>query len=328
MFSYDGKYKLLNRMSAHNRYNPSIKLVKKHEGRDYDSAPVLTELNNRFSKANKLSNVPLGNKNLVYFTLNYNLDYIFLFLYCLRSLAKFKNTSDYDMLIICPEQYEQIIKEVIAAHNIDMSCTNLYFHHVPVSTDGVEASMNKLKVYGWAEINNYGKVLFLDVDILFNRPVCDLFKLQLTPGVLHATIHATHDHLHTTPYHRIKEYSQLEMHTFKYKGIYAFNAGQFMFMNSPRMLAHFYNIDWLSRAWPDNYFFEQSFMNHYFNTNLISDVQVLLSKFKFMSVHMGEQALNAPGVKIEEATAIHFAGEPCNATAKRKFIRKYCGYLL
>lgn len=308
--------------------NPSIKLVKKHKELSYPTTPVLDELKNRFDKSITLSNEPLGNKNLVYFTLNYNLDYIFLFLYCLRSLAKFKNTSDYDMLIICPKNYSQIILEIIEAYNIDLNCVNLYFHHVPLSDDGVAASMNKLKVYGWADINKYGKVLFLDVDILFNRPVCDLFKLQLKPGILHSTIHAAQDHLHSTPYHSLKEYSLSELNNFKQQGIYAFNAGQFMFINTPRMLAHFYNIDWLSQSWPDNFFFEQSFMNHYFNTNLISDVQVLLSKFKFMSVHMGEHAFNLPGIKMEEATAIHFAGEPCNATAKRKFIRKHCSYLL
>jgi len=46
--------------------------------------------------------------------------------------------------------------------------------------------------------------------------------------------------------------------------IVPFNAGQYMFLNSSRMKGHFSNIRWLKNVWPDEYFYEQSFMNYYF----------------------------------------------------------------
>ena len=59
--------------------------------------------------------------------------------------------------------------------------------------------------------------------------------------------------------------------------ILPFNAGQFLFLNSYRMKLHFENVRWLKNVWPAIYFFEQSFMNHYFVFNDLTD-QVFLNK--------------------------------------------------
>jgi hypothetical protein len=49
------------------------------------------------------------------------------------------------------------------------------------------------------------------------------------------------------------------------KKLKPFNAGQFLFKNTLKMKKHFENIIWLTKAWGGYYFYEQSFLNYYFN---------------------------------------------------------------
>jgi lipopolysaccharide biosynthesis glycosyltransferase len=292
---------------------------------------VLVELDNRFKHACKYAAKPFSDKNLVYFTLNHELNYVFLFMYCLRSLSKYecRNGFKYDILIICPPVMRKVIEELISDYGIKLTCENMYFLDVDVVDDGVEASMNKLKIYAWDGIKRYGKVLFLDVDIVLIKPINELFDIPTVPGVLHSSIHAKMGHLHNVPYHTVgKKYGKEELSVFESKGIYAFNAGQYLFDNSERMLRHFYNVSWFSRAWPGEYFFEQAFMNKYFNGNYISDVCAMEGSIKFVPVYLGDEALDSASKVTEKNAAIHFTGATCNAADKIQFIRKYFSRLI
>lgn len=316
-----------NLMNKNKKINSSFNLVKVNPLKSHSNVEVEAELSKRFQHAERFSKEPFTEKKLVYFTINYNISYLFLFLYCLRSLNKSHDAGcKYDVLIICPAVMEKMINDLIDEYGVRLRCDNLYFHHVPVAADGVEASMNKLKVYGWERIKEYGKVLFLDVDIVFNRCVDELFKLDLKPGILHAGIHMQSMHLHNTVFHKlVNKYTEEELQVFNEKGIYAFNAGQFMFINSESMLRHMYNVSWLSRAWNGPYFFEQAFMNHYFNRYLISDVTLLNDRIKFMPVQLEGDVFNSVN---SDTVFIHFTGEACNAQAKMKFIRKHFSGLI
>ena len=69
---------------------------------------------------------------------------------------------------------------------INLDGINLNFFSVDYVNDGVISSMNKLMIYKWERIKEYGRVLFLDVDILFRRDVSELFDLELHAGILYA----------------------------------------------------------------------------------------------------------------------------------------------
>jgi lipopolysaccharide biosynthesis glycosyltransferase len=182
--------------------------------------------------------------------------------------------------------------------------------------------MNKLKIYQFKGIKQYGKVLFLDVDIIAKESVSELFNLELDPNKLYSAIHRASDHLHSTKYHKLVDYDLAKMNEFRDKGIYAFNAGQYLFVNSARMMRHMYNVDWLSRAWPGEYFFEQAFLNHYFNWFCISDVHLLDRYVKFVSVHLWDKANIVNQYKLSYSI-IHFAGHACDAAKKIDFIRQF-----
>jgi len=297
-------------------------LVRKNEGRPHSQAEVLRELDQRYLDTFNLSVEPLGKKNLIYFTLNYNLEYIDLFIYCLRSIVNKDRPDLFDLLIICPPLFETTINELIEARNIDLKGFKLMFHHVDEAVDGIEASMNKLKIYQFKDINAYGKILFLDVDIMAVEPVSNLFKLDVDPNKLHAAIHSTTLHLHNTKYHRLVDYDAGKMNEFRDAGIYAFNAGQFLFNNSARMLQHMRNVDWLSSTWPGEYFFEQSYLNHYFNWYGISDIDLLDNCVKFEAVHLNNKVGFNWQIKLNYSI-IHFAGHACDAGKKIEYIRNF-----
>jgi lipopolysaccharide biosynthesis glycosyltransferase len=301
--------------------NPSFSLLKRNEGRLYSEDVVLKELNERFNDTFNSSIQPMGKKNLVYFTLNYNIEYIDLFLYCLKSIVNKDEPDAFDLLVICPPVFEKIINELIYDRNIDLKGFNLLFHNVDEAKDGVEASMNKLKIYQFKNIIEYGKILFLDVDIMAKEPISELFKLELDPNIFYSAIHSASDHLHNTKFHKLVDYDLVKMNEFRDKRIYAFNAGQFMFINSMKMMHHMYNVDWLTRSWPGEYFFEQSFLNHYFNWYCISDVHLLELHVKFVAVHLWDRGnLSRPGFSY---SIIHFAGHACDAGKKIEYIKEF-----
>lgn len=294
--------------------NPSINLVRTNSGRNYSTEDVLKELERKYNKAKSLSYLTLGEKNLVYFTINGDNKYLELFDYCLRSLIKNNNRDDFDVLVICPVEYAEVIK----GRNYDL---NIYFHNVPFTDDGVRASMNKLLIHQWEGIINYRRVLFLDVDILCCGSLKAIFNTGINVDLFYSAIHDAHQRLHNLVFHKLVNYKEDKLKEFADNDIYAFNAGQFMFANSLRMQAHMYNVDWLSRAWPDKFFFEQSFLNHYFNWYGLSDTKYLSNVIRFEAVQR-----NAPGMfkdKIPNPLLIHFAGHACDAQKKMEFIEKH-----
>lgn len=300
--------------------NPSINLVRHSDNKTWTEPQVLLEMRNKNKAAMRLSDKAFSKKNLIYFTINYNEEYVELFLRCINNLNKHSHGSSYDILIIT---CDRIKKKIQGDNRFKYRAENVYFHVVPEAVDGIAASMNKLKIYAWDRIDNYGRVLFLDVDIMCINNISRILSLPARPGILHSTIHMAQQHLHQTVYHRLLQYSMTEMNWFKEKDVYAFNAGQFMFINSPRMLAHMAVVDWMTRVWPGAYFFEQSYMNHYFNGFALSDVQLLLPTVWFLAVHLGPRAIMQPHISIENATCIHFSGHACDCQFKLDFINQY-----
>jgi hypothetical protein len=118
------------------------------------------------------------------------------------------------------------------------------------------------------------------------------------------------------------DYDLFKMTEFRDRGIYAFNAGQYLFVNNMRMLHHMYNVDWMTRAWPGEYFFEQAFLNHYFNWYYLSDVHLLDRHVKFVAVHLWNKADLTQQYRLSYSI-IHFAGHACDAGKKIEYITHF-----
>jgi lipopolysaccharide biosynthesis glycosyltransferase len=306
--------------------NPSLSLFR-NNNKTCSEDDVLSSLQVRFDETKNLSDICLGIKNLIYFTLNFDIKYIDLFFHCVKSIVKSNDVLDFDLLVICPKAFETEILQRIESESIDLHGLNIHFFNVSEAASGIDASMNKLLIYQWDKINDYRRVLFLDVDILVVKSLYSIFNDTIDSNKLYSTIYMLSDHLHQTGFHRLVRYDMSKMQEFKDNSIYAFNAGQFMFVNSERMLKHLENVNWLTKEWPGEYFFEQSFLNHYFNYYLLSNSNYLFDKVSFISVHLWENAL-AKKSNSGDPTILHFAGHACNAEKKLEFINTFCKDLI
>jgi hypothetical protein len=105
----------------------------------------------------------------------------------------------------------------------------------------------------------------------------------------------------------------------------SFSAGHFLFQNSVQMRKHFENLNWLINSWPGLYFFEQSFMNHYFLLYDITNFVDFNSKVDYITFLTGTLNVNSSEKRhADDSILLHFAGQPVYGAGKLEYIRNYC----
>lgn len=227
-----------------------------------DKKLIIEHLNNRYNLTECVNDEVYGEKNLLYFSAFLNDDYIDLLNVCLNSIVKNTKQINFDLLLIT----DLVTKEKISRLPI-ISCFNTEYMILPSVADGPEASMKKLNIFDYKNINEYRKILFLDIDSACISDLNKIFDLQISPNVLHVSYSefTKMQNLVYVPF-GILHLSDDDANFFydNRSRIMPFNAGQFMMINSLKMRMHFDNVRWLVDAWTGPYFYEQSFMNYYF----------------------------------------------------------------
>lgn len=206
-------------------------------------------------------------KNLIYFTVGCDPEYIQLTRLCLETIARHNSLENIDILIMCDEEYAPYVRATIP-----------YFVKISITEPNSNAmitSMRKTEIFQYPFINEYDKILYLDSDIVVLGDITPLFKEYLEDDILY--VKSEKGELDTL-FHGLQHYTDEDLARFKVQGQFGFSAGHFLFKNSPTMKKHFRNIQNLITDWKGAYFYEQSFMNHYFmlnrkyNDTLLKDV--------------------------------------------------------
>lgn len=296
-----------------------------YKGIPSDKAQILYELEIRRKQANVLSSGFIGEKNLIYYCA-FGPDYISLLEMSLKSIS---SVAPFDVLIITDSHTKKMICSLacISQHNI-------LFHEVESPIDGVEASMKKLEIFDFKNINEYKKILFLDVDIicvgeiskLFLEEPDNFFHVKRSP-ILNANFsQMVGVYKSCTITHSLAFFSAADLKLLKTNDLEIFNAGQFFFYNTLSMQTHFGNIRWLVNVWPSVYFFEQSFMNHYFVYGELVKYDLL---DEIVSITTVKPTVSCAKDLYEKqhsdgTTLIHFAGTPTDGKNKYIFILNYC----
>lgn len=258
-----------------------------------------------------------GHKNLIYFTVFGN-QYINLLNILLKGLLK-QEYQDFELLFITDKK-----TKVFLLKNRLLKKFKVNYHVVKSVKDGVDASIQKIKIFDYKNIKEYKKILFLDLDILIVGNLNKIFEQQITPNILYSSIHKFSHDLHRTDYHTVSPYTPNQLAKFSEKNIFPFNAGQFVFMNTQTMQDHFTNIKNFIDIWNGKYFFEQSFMNTYFNVLQISNVFKFVDYFNFISIN-SQQVEYVP---TQETVFVHYMGSVTDAKSKLAFMKKYYKHLL
>ena len=317
-------------MTKKNDWGPQILMWKNQEFskvnggyeflRNTSAQPDLNKIKHWFdvARAVKLSKKSIGEKNLIYFTIFHNKEYILLLNMLLGTLAKqpFKN---FELLFITDKAMHDEIKRLNVIKRFKCN-----YKLIDGICDAVDASMQKLKIFEWEKINEYKNILFLDADILVVGGLNHIFNnRKIKNNIFYGATHNHAHHLHKTIYHSLIDYTEDELKMLKDKNISALNAGQFFFRNTSTMREHFKNINEFIKIWDGRYFFEQSFINYYFNLLQIADTNTLKNEFQFVSINENECEKT-----FKDAVFVHFMGNACNGDGKMEFIKKHYRKLL
>jgi hypothetical protein len=195
-------------------------------------------------------------KKLVYYTLGYSNKYLDITKLSIQSLLY--NNKDFDIIILIDEQF---YNEALFLQQLDpkikLICT-------PNSSSAQEASMRKIEIFNY-NIQSYDVVLYIDSDILIDCSLEDICnKITITDKLCVGSEKCLLDG-HKMIYWSLNNYTQSHFEYFRQNNIYAFNAGLFGFKPTNQMKNHFTAIKSIIKSHTGEYFYEQSFMNYYFN---------------------------------------------------------------
>jgi len=225
-------------------------------------------------------------KKLIYFTLGNNSEYLNLAKLCIESIQKFN--YDGDFLFIT--NFKNLITENIIFKN------NVYFMDTP--NEGLyTSSSNKLKLYNFEKINEYDKIIFSDLDILFTDNPDIIFD-----NIIEDKFYVSNENeLMSEEWWGSKILNQNEKDKINENRIMGINAGFFAF--NQNMVNHLKNIDSFlnDNIHLSNECLEQPFFNTYLYRNSLYD-----NKLTEYVSHNGYNIDSFNGV------VLHFAGGPGN----------------
>lgn len=110
-------------------------------------------------------------QNLVYFSVFYNSDYFRLANLLLDSIRLFSLIDTFDILILTQPEFREKAEEL-------NKIVPLKIHCLPLTTI-FQAACARLRIFDYANINQYDKILYLDTDIIIKKDLAPLFRSPL-----------------------------------------------------------------------------------------------------------------------------------------------------
>ncbi len=287
---------------------------KKSSNRLYEDSAngrvrLFKEITTKMERAKSASKTPVGVKNLIYYSVYFDNEYLSLLETSLNSLFV-ESEENFDVVIITDEPTKALIQQF-------NSKVQFFITDTPV--DGVEASINKTKIFEWNKIQDYRNVLYVDADVVFLTNPSSIFEKEIPTNKLcvvkeptsspelFKTLHYGFDCLDDRFVEKMKQQKQTP-----------FNAGQFLFVNTPFMKQHFDNVKWMIENWSGEYFFEQGFMNYYFCKGNIVNNELLKNDVLLLST-----LTNNNQNEDINSCLVHFVGPPLNGQKKLSYVDEW-----
>jgi lipopolysaccharide biosynthesis glycosyltransferase len=215
--------------------------------------------------------------------------------------------DDVDIVILSDEQFVNDCKKI----------ENVTVISMPNSNTPEEASMHKLHIFNaYNEISKYDSVLFIDSDIIVLHDISLILKNFIKNNCLYVYTERTNISDHNQIFWSFENYTQKQLNYFNRNQIQVFNAGFFGFKPDEHMRGHFNNIIEMIKNHRGKFFYEQSFMNVYFNTypEIITNRTVITSENYIMFPDITHNYGNK---------CIHFCGSAGDAAFKFSRIINY-----
>lgn len=216
-------------------------------------------------------------KQLIYFVIGGEPEYANLLRFAIHTIRCHPANDIYDIMVMCDQNYSK---------NIDDLRSIVDIYHTPVNPSHIYASMRKVEIFNYPYIHKYDKILYLDCDILISGDLKPLFDTIIQKNLLYVVRESKDINMHNLPYYHRKDnmYDHMTLQTFAQNDIYPFNCGQFGFIATEGMQKQFSIIaDEIATKYdPELHFFEQSFMNDFFNrrNGLCYDLENMVELFR------------------------------------------------
>jgi len=242
-------------------------------------------------------------KDLLYYTIGFSASYIQVIQLSINTVRISGWTGD--IAIICDHSLIDECKKIIGYSVIYLPITD--------SKTPEGASMNKLHIFDFPIVSTYDRVMFLDGDIVVHMDLSGLFSGITSNNVLYVCTESTKHDDHRFIYWSLESYTPSQLAYLKDNSIHVFNAGTFAFIPSVDMKEHFDNVLNMISSHHGRFFYEQSFMNVYFNLINRTDRTVFTEKC-YVFDH---------GERNHMGKLIHFAGNPGNGMNKHTEMSLY-----
>lgn len=236
---------------------------------------------------------------LVYLSVGHDPFFVKMVDICVNSILATTDNSKIEICVMCDSEYQQYLSHLpVKIHLTDKSLT------------AMSSSMRKVEVFNIENIHDYERVLFLDGDIIVTKSLIPLFEAASDPSKFYVfKEHYKHQHSHI--FFSLLKYTQEELNYLNDNNIVGFNCGQFLFAPTLEMKEHFNNVVNSMTNYKGEYFYEQSFMNVYFNKRHTMLNNTLLNEY----VHL----FPIDDVLYEDKSIIHFAGLLPGQTIRDKY---------
>jgi lipopolysaccharide biosynthesis glycosyltransferase len=249
-------------------------------------------------------------KNLVYYTVGGDPDYVSLLKFGMATLREQCDMTDTDVMVMCDSAYYDNVKGIEGIDDI-MVVKGENKNHI-------ETSMRKTQIFDYSKIHEYDKVLYLDCDIIvLNDILSSMMPEVVDENKLYVLEESRDNKSHTIIYHGFCDYSDQQLQQFKENNIFVFNCGQFAFKVTEQMQDNFNNVCKLINARMNRkYYYEQSHMNYYFNTNSLTIP--LLNRYAKLTSNVDGS------IDIKKCSILHFAYG--NVSFRNKLIKMKYAY--
>lgn len=229
-------------------------------------------------------------KNLVYCCVFYNKDYFKLLDLLVKSLKFYSSTDSFDFLVITQKDLEPLCKNLGTLVGLDIKTFCLDF------TTIFQAACARIYIFDYPEITNYGKLLYLDTDIIIKadlKPVFDLPIKDVLHGIESGTIESLNFGAQFFNFNQVNK---------KLTGI---NSGTLLFFNSEVMKGLFAKMrkhieSFITQGQTPPYCMDQPFINFYAIKEGLYDNQLLN---KHVSLYEGNDTVD----NYETSSICHFS---------------------
>lgn len=273
---------------------------------------ILNIIREKIEKVSNIDECEIKGENLIYYCA-FDFSYAKLLAMSIYSLFK-TNSQNFKILILTDLKTKDYICNLLGQHILNKK---IHFKLLNTPSCGIEASKCKTRIYEYENINYYENILYLDCDIISIKNIDFIFD-----NLQNETLYVSNNNgLLKIDAHKFNPYIGFRLikdeifQKIKLKNQRPFNAGQFLFKNSSRMKKHFENINWFMKNWKSKYFFEQSFMNYYFCSALLT--KNYLDELVFFAKK------DCKDLPLRKSIFIHFVGPALEGEEKLINIKNY-----